>query len=178
MRYAAARLIFALLGFSFALGAYAQDKSTSNRPLSSGDRSFIMQASNGGMTEVELSRIVLRNGASTDVKAFAQQMVEDHEKAGKELGMISAKLGATPPKPMGKPTADIRRFGELKGAMLDKAYVGKMVDGHKGAIALFEKQAKSGDSQDLKQFANKTLPVLKEHLKSALALAEKGKREV
>lgn len=175
MLYATARVTFALLGFSFALGAYAQDKSSSDRKLSNNDRSFIMQATGGGMTEVELSKIALQNSATPDVKAFAQRMVEDHEKAGKELGMISAKLGAAPPQPMGKPTADIKRFGELKGVMLDKAYVGKMVNGHKGAIALFEKQAKSADADELKQFASKALPVLKEHLKSALALAEKGK---
>lgn len=174
MHYAAARVIFAVVGFSFAFGAYAQDKSGYGGKLSSSDRSFIMQATNGGMAEVELSRIALQNGAKADVKAFAQRLVEDHEKAGKELEMISAKLGAAPPKPMGKQD-DMKRFAELKGEKLDQAYVERMVRDHKGTIALFEKQANSGDSDELRQFASKTLPVLKEHLKMALALAEKRK---
>lgn len=50
-----------------------------------------------------------------------------------------------------------------------------MVRDHKGTIALFEKQAKSGDSGELKQFAGNTLPILKEHLSMVLALAEKKK---
>ncbi len=169
MRYAAARLILALIGSGVALGAHAQGGN-----LSSNDRSFILQAMGGGMNEVELSKIALQNSATPDVKAFAQKMIEDHEKAGKELSMISARLGAALPKPTG-PTADITRFGTLKGEMLDKAYVGQMVAGHKGAIALFEKQASSADAVELKQFAGSALPVLKEHLKMALALAEKGK---
>lgn len=169
MRYTTARVIFAVVGFGFVLGVHAQ-----GGQLSSNDRSFILQATSGGTTEVELSKIALQDSATPDVKVFAQKMIEDHEKAAKELGMISAKLGAAPPKPTG-PTADITRFGTLKGEMLDKAYIGKMVDGHKGAIALFEKQARSADAAELKQFAGSALPVLKEHLKLALALAEKGK---
>jgi len=175
MRYATARLICAVLGFSTVAAVYAQDKSSPREKLSSNDRSFIMQATNGGMAEIELSRIAAQNGARADVKAFAQRLVEDHGKAGKELEAISAKLGAAPPKPTAAQQGDMKRFAELKGEKLDQAYVERMVRDHKGTIALFEKHAKSGDSPELKQFASQTLPVLKEHLKMVLALAEKKK---
>ena len=174
MHYTAARVIGLVFALSFAFTAAAQDKSSAAAKVSSKDRSFIMQAMNGGMQEIELSKIALQNGASADVKAFAQRMVEEHEKAGKELEMISAKLGAAPPKPAGTQN-DLKRLAKLKGAKLDSVYVERMVNGHKGAIALFEKQAKSGRAEELKQFAGKALPVLQEHLKAALALAEKGK---
>lgn len=81
-----------------------------------------------------MSKVALQNGASSDVKAFAQRMVEEHEKAGKELEMISAKLGAAPSKSAGK-QSDLTRLAELKGAKLDGVYVERMVNGHKGAIA-------------------------------------------
>ena len=124
MNFAVARIIFAVLGLSFAFGGYAQDKSSGDRKVSSSDRSFIMQATNGGMTEIELSRIALKNSANADVKAFAQRLVEDHGKAGKELEAISAKLGATPPKTDPKQQGDMKRFAELKGEKLDKALSG------------------------------------------------------
>jgi len=173
MHCTVARVIGAVLALSFAFTAGAQDKSSAAK-VSSKDRSFIMQAMNGGMQEIELSKIALQNGASADVKAFAQRMAEEHEKAGKELEMISAKLGAASPKPAGTQN-DLKRLAKLKGAKLDSVYVERMVNGHKGAIALFEKQAKSGRAEELKQFAGKALPVLRDHLKAALALAEKGK---
>ncbi len=175
MHYIAARVIGAVFALSFAFTAGAQDKSSAAGKASSKDRSFIMQATGGGMVEVELSKIALQNGANTEVKAFAQRMVEDHGKAGKELEMISAKLGVTPPKPMVAQHADIKRFAQLKGEKFDKAYVERMVRDHKGTVALFEKQVRRGDSGELKQFANSTLPVLKGHLMMVLALAEKGK---
>jgi len=43
---------------------------------------------------------------------------------------------------------------------LDGAYVERMVRDEKGSIALFETPAKSGDAQDFRQFASKTLPTL------------------
>jgi putative membrane protein len=39
--------------------------------------------------------------------------------------------------------------------------------GHKDAVALFEAYAKSGDDPELKSWAAKTLPHLKEHLSMA-----------
>jgi putative membrane protein len=175
MHYTAARVIFAVIGLGFAFAAGAQNMASPAGKASSKDRSFIMQATGGGMVEVELSKLALQNGASSDVKAFAQRMVGDHGKAGMELEMISVKLGVTPPKPMVAQHADMKRFGELKGEKFDKAYVERMVRNHKGTVALFEKQAKSGDSGELRQFASNTLPVLKEHLTMVLALAEKKK---
>lgn len=171
MQNMTARTIFAVVGCVLALGVYAQDKSRAG--LSSGDRSFVMQAMNGGMTEIELSKIALQNGAKADVKAFAQRLVEDHEKAGKELQALAAKLGAAPPKPPKQ--TDLKRFAQLKGDKLDSAYVERMVKDHKATIALFQKQAKSGRSEELKQFASNTLPTLQGHLKMAMTLAEKSK---
>jgi putative membrane protein len=50
-----------------------------------------------------------------------------------------------------------------------------MVKDHEKAVALFEKQAKRGDAEELKQFASQTLPVLQEHLKMARSLTGQKK---
>jgi putative membrane protein len=41
------------------------------------------------------------------------------------------------------------------------------VSAHKDAVSLFERYAKGGENADLKAFAAKTLPHLREHLKMA-----------
>jgi putative membrane protein len=48
-----------------------------------------------------------------------------------------------------------------------------MVKDHEEDIAEFEKEARSGKDADLKAFAEKTLPTLKEHLKMAKELGAK-----
>jgi putative membrane protein len=59
----------------------------------------------------------------------------------------------------------------LNGQEFDVAYDKAQLQGHKDAVALFESYAKNGDNPDLKKWAAKTLPHLKQHLK----LAEKLK---
>jgi len=60
-----------------------------------------------------------------------------------------------------------------KGPAFDKAYVGDMVQDHKEDVADFEKEATSGQDPELKAFAVKYLPVLKQHLSMVEALQTK-----
>jgi putative membrane protein len=49
----------------------------------------------------------------------------------------------------------------------DHGYDQIQVKAHRDAVALFEAYAKAGDSAELKEWAGKTLPHLKEHLSMA-----------
>ena len=53
------------------------------------------------------------------------------------------------------------------GKDFDQSYDQAQVKDHKDAVALFEAYAKSGDDPELKNWAAKTLPHLKEHLSMA-----------
>ena len=51
------------------------------------------------------------------------------------------------------------------------------VSAHKDAVSLFERYTKSGNNADLKAFAAKTLPHLRDHLKMAEDLSATVKAE-
>jgi putative membrane protein len=59
----------------------------------------------------------------------------------------------------------------LKGAGFSSRYGSDQLSGHKDAVSLFERYAKSGDNPKLKDWADKTLPALRHHLEMAEALA-------
>ena len=61
----------------------------------------------------------------------------------------------------------------------DDALVGHEVRAQQGfdAVALFEREANEGKDPDLKAFASKSLPTLKEHLKMARKLAGMEEKE-
>lgn len=59
------------------------------------------------------------------------------------------------------------------GAAFDRGFVEAQVKMHQEAIALFEKQANGGTDTDLKAFAQKQLPGLRNHLKQAQDLQAK-----
>jgi putative membrane protein len=133
--------------------------------LSSADREFMMKAAVGGMAEVELGRMAVQKGANSDVKTFGKRMVDDHSRANEELKQLASQKGVTLPADLdakNKETMD--RLSKLSGAAFDSAYVSEMVKDHIEDIAEFEKETNEGQNSDVKAWAAKTLPMLREHL--------------
>jgi len=63
--------------------------------------------------------------------------------------------------------AQARRLAKLSGKDFDSTYDQMQKQAHQEAVALFEAYSQNGDNPDLKQWAAKTLPHLKEHLSMA-----------
>jgi putative membrane protein len=101
------------------------------------------------------------------VKEFGEQMVTDHTKANDELQAVAAKKNVTLPTDLDAKQAAVRdRLAKESSKKFDRAYMAAMVTDHKEDVAEFERASKSSDP-DVKAFAAKTLPTLREHLKMA-----------
>jgi putative membrane protein len=86
----------------------------------------------------------------------------------KELKEITTKKGIVLTEQLGQKHQDLlNELSKLKGSEFDKAYTKDMVSGHEKAIELFEIEAKKGMDADVKAWAEKWLPTLREHLKLA-----------
>jgi putative membrane protein len=146
-----------------AMAAFAQQGSTS-----SADMMFAKKAAIGGMEEVQLGQLAVKNGKSDKVKQFGQRMIDDHSKANDQLKSIAGKDNITLPTQLdAKHQAMVDKMGALQGAAFDKAYMRDMVKDHEMDIADFQKEASGGMNSDLKDFAGSTLPTLQEHLRLA-----------
>jgi putative membrane protein len=129
--------------------------SSSSTKTSDKDKSFVAEASGGGSQEVEDGKVAESRGQSAQVKKIGARMVADHSKANKELTALAKSKG------LGVSMAKARQFS---GADFDSRYLATAEADHKKDIKLFEKEASSGDDKEIKGFAAKTLPTLKEHL--------------
>lgn len=140
------------------------------------DQTFVTKAGGSGMYEVEISKLAMDKASDPAVKEFAQMMVTDHTKANDELKQLAESKGASVPPALPKDKqAVIDKMSKLSGAKFDKAYHDQVgIKDHKTDIALFEKEAKSGQDPDLKAWADKTLPVLKTHLQHAQDMKPKA----
>jgi putative membrane protein len=144
--------------------------------LSAADQKFVKDAAQGGMAEVELGKLATEKASSDDVKKFGQRMQDDHSKANDELKQIAGSKGVTLPETMNaKDKALQTRLSKLSGTTFDRAYMQAMVKDHKQDVADFTKESKSGNDSDIKGFATKTLPTLKEHLQQAEGIASSNK---
>jgi putative membrane protein len=144
-------------------------------PLDAADRAFVEKAAAAGMAEVQEGQLAQTKAKSDDVKSFGQHMVDDHTAAGEKLKSIAEADGVQPPDTLdAKDEKQLNALQKLNGAAFDRHYVQDQTAAHKEAVALFEKEAKSGSNAQLKQFAADTLPTLKQHLTDVEGLAHRG----
>jgi putative membrane protein len=140
------------------------------------DTKFAVAIADGGMTEIQLSQLALKNASSKSVKDFAKIMVKDHTGAAAELKGACDKKGIALPADLSDKSQKIcDDMSKKTGTDFDKAYMDQMVSDHQGAVTAFESEAKSGNDADLKAWAGKTLPTIMHHLDMAKAIKEKMK---
>jgi len=140
------------------------------------DATFVYKASAGGLAEVNLGRVAAKQAASADVKKFAQMMVDDHTKANEELLALANKLKLKAAPRMDAEHEKLnQQLLKLTAVSFDKEYMTGQVKDHEETVALFEKQAKNGSNDELKKWADKKLPTLREHLEMARKVQSKLK---
>jgi putative membrane protein len=142
------------------------------------DQDFLVKAASGGLMEVQLGKLTAEKSASASVKEFGQKMVTEHSKLNDELKALAAQKNITVPSMPGEDEMKhIDKMNEVKmGREFDKDYVALMVDDHKDDLDKFEKAATDCKDPDIKAFAAKYVPVLKQHLDAAQALRDKMKK--
>jgi putative membrane protein len=144
--------------------------------MSDADKEFVAKAGMGGLMEVQAGNLALQKAANADVKAFAQRMVTDHGKANAELAQLATTKGVPLPTELaGDHKATVDHLSGLTGAEFDKMYMSHMVSDHDKDVAEFDKASTSAQDADVKGWAGRTLPTLKEHQQMAKDIAAKLK---
>jgi len=139
------------------------------------DQSFVRDAGEGGLAEVELGQLAADKAADPRVKQFGQRMVTDHSKANEELKQIASAKGINLPTSLSaKDKKTKEHLSKLNGADFDRAYMKLMVKDHEKDVSDFRQESESGNDATIKKFASQTLPTLQSHLKEAESIAPKG----
>ena len=132
----------------------------------------MMKAAQSDVAEIQGGQVA-KEKAWDAVKKFADQMVTDHTKTSDQMkAMAQSRSVALPTAPSAKDQKDMKKMATMTGMDFDRAYMASQVHAHRDAVALFEKEAKSGKDAELKSFAATTLPALQGHLKMATELAK------
>jgi len=130
-------------------------------------RDFAEKAARGGMMEVNLGNIAMKNAGSQSVKDFGKLMVDDHTKINDDLKDLASKKNITLPTAVSDDQQkDIDKLTKKTGRDFDKDYVSMMVDDHKKDIADFKKNGDKLSDPDFKTFIINSLPILQKHLDS------------
>uniref|UniRef100_F4CBR8 Outer membrane protein-like protein n=1 Tax=Sphingobacterium sp. (strain 21) TaxID=743722 RepID=F4CBR8_SPHS2 len=148
--------------------------STDTTATETEDAKFATEAASGGLAEVELGKLAEQKASDAKVKEFGAMMVKDHSKANEELKALAAKKNiALPAAPAEEKQKKMQEISAKTGADFDKAYVEEMLADHKKDVTLFEEASNKVQDPEMKQFIDKTLPVLRTHLDHIQKIAEK-----
>lgn len=139
--------------------------------LNSDETEFMVNAANGGMTEVELGKAAEKNATNERVKAFGEMMVQDHSSANNQLKTIALSQNVTLPDSLSEDSKDdVQKISRKQGADFDKAFMDKMVKDHEKTINDFKNELNDVHNTTLKQWIRNTIPTLEKHLDSAKAI--------
>lgn len=166
--------ILGLSALSLAAGAEAQGAPADNNTMATttldkNDLEFFEEAAQGGLAEVRLGQLVQKQAVNEDVRAFAQRMIDDHTKLNNQLTQLGQRRrGVTVPRALDRKHQDnVDKIAKETGDKLDRTYINHMVEDHENDVKAFQKQAKDGKDEELKQLAASALPTLQEHLTQA-----------
>ncbi|SRR5260221_5774271 len=160
------------------LEATTVDKNAPSTAKSSAaaDKTFLIKAAQGGITEMQLGRLAQEKGTSADVKQFGSRMVKDHSRNNDELKTLAQQKGVAVPSQLDAGhQATVDRFKHLSGAAFDRAFVHAMVKDHQSDAAEFKKESASAKDPDVKAFAGKTLGMINGHLTEVQSIEAKLK---
>jgi len=171
--FAFAGVLLLTLGWA-VVSVSADEKKGKNDQKPWDDAEFVKMAASGGMLEVDLGKLAKDKATDADVRKFGERMVTDHTKANKELVDVAKSAGFTVPT---KLLAEHQKHLDMlkKDKNFDRDYMKHMVEDHEEDVSLFDRATKEAKSADLKAFATKTLPTLKEHLQMAKTTYDKVK---
>src|SRR2546421_6906467 len=135
-----------------------------------------------GVIDIAAAKQAIEKGGNKDVKAFAQDMVRDHEAVNKQALDLVKKLKVTPEdndtsKALSKQaTEKLAELAKLKGAEYDKAYVANEIAYHKAVNGALETQLiPSASNAELKSLLQTGLKIFQGHQQHAEQVTAKLK---
>lgn len=136
------------------------------------DHEFIAEAVRDGLTEVELGRLGAVQAFDERIRKLARSLMEEHEKANRELVRIAKQKRLAIPTEMDPERRSV--IDDLKGLSdeeFQQAYVKALVKDHQRSISIFQQESQTGRDEEVRDFAGRLLPVLTGHFRIAKSIA-------
>lgn len=141
----------------------------SNAKLSAGDEKAVKDMAQANINEIAAAKLALSKAQSSEVKAYAQKMVDDHGAALSKVEAVAKQKGVTlPTEPDAKHKAMAAMLDKQSGDAFDKMYMENAgTKDHRKVLSTLQSDAKKIQDADVKALADAHTPVVEQHLNSA-----------
>jgi putative membrane protein len=128
-------------------------------------KEFLKEAAQANQTEIAMANVAESKTQNSAVKDLARMMRTDHQQNYAQLQTIAGAHGITlESAPDWMNQREINRLQKANDADFDKEYTKVMLKDHVKCLKRFDKAASEIEVQDVKQYAQSTLPALRSHL--------------
>lgn len=132
------------------------------------DRAFMQDAARANRAEIDMSQLASTKSQNEAIQMYAMMMIEQHTEAQTELDSIANKENIDIIDELSDDDEELRdQLMALEGWQFDSAFMQSQVNAHQANISRFEKQVDEGEEDGALWYANKYLPILREHLEMA-----------
>ena len=133
-----------------------------------GDERFARTVVQQGIAEVRLGELAQSRAGNEAVRSFGERMIVQHTTVTDQLRDAAAKDNISLPAEMSaKDRESYNKLAKLDGAEFDRAYAQSMVENHERDLALFQSEAETGKSENIRDCAARTTPVVRAQLNEA-----------
>jgi putative membrane protein len=134
--------------------------------------SLFAAAATGGLAEVSLSELGLQRATDRELKQFSQRMIDEHTRINQELMTLAAQKGVPLPREVdARAQFCAQSLAGLSGEEFDRCYAKAQLVAHMDSVLAYEAEAERGLDPNIKAFASKSLPHIKDHLKTIKPIA-------
>lgn len=149
------------------VGAQAAGPQPTVNPARSPDAAFVAKAADVLTVETDLAALAVTRASAADVKAVAKQVLDTRTAMARDLAALAGTRqmpgaphsAADPPAPT--PASTLRATPALA---FDAAFLAALLANGEAAVALFDAESRDGRDDEIKEWAARQLPALREHL--------------
>jgi putative membrane protein len=135
--------------------------------LSKEDQQFLIAAVSAGDQDIQDAMVAEKKAKNAETKKIAREIIASHEAMNKELRALAKRKG------LGITTSNIgpRDMGTKN---YDAQYLYSIETDHQVDLKEFNKELKNGKDPEIKAWAAKNMPTVKEHM----AMAKKARKDL
>jgi putative membrane protein len=136
------------------------------------DEEFVAGTASSALVEIELARVAAARATRAELREWARAAATEQARVYEELKALAAqKKYALPSELTPEQKGQLAALGRLTGAALDDAYAAAAAGSRAEALAAFDKVAGAWGDPDVKAWATRALPTLRQRLAAARRLS-------
>lgn len=158
--------------------ARTDDRTTATQPADRQDddrarndekrREFVQETAQENLADIELAKLASKNARNSEVKRFAQQIVNERTEVYKELKDYADKNNIPVPEVLTDDgRQNIKNLAEKRGADFDREFMDKMVKQSRDLVQNLEDAREDIEDPELSAWIDRTLPTKRRHLEMA-----------